>query len=167
MDGLKQRHIIAKNIKQILLVLLELCVVVGLLTYISCKQFPTEDWVELLERIGIFYAIYQIAVYSILSTLNDIKTDQYLALKTATTYAILACTCDGKEQYNCIINCIDKELAHNMHNDLRVRNFYKNLKNYIESKDINAIEAMRVWAEHCMEESKLQWRFWFLLRIFK
>lgn len=167
MSEIKQRHIIAKTIKQIFLVFLELFVVVGVLTYVSNKHFPTANWIELLERIGVFYGIYQIAVYIILSTVNDIKADEYLALKTAISYAIWMCEGCTEEQHNMIIASIDKELENNMHNDLEVRNAYIALKNYIQTKDVHAMEFMKIHAEHCGELCKLQWRFSFLLRLVK
>lgn len=167
MSSIKKRHIIMKKIKQMMLIFFELSIVVGVLTKISCEQFPTENWIELLERIGVFYGIYQMIVYIILSTLNDVKVDEYLALRTAASNAILVCTWENEKHYDDIISRIDRELEHDMLNDLNIREAYSDLKEYIKTKDINAIEAIKIWAEHGMEASKLQWRFSFILRIFK
>ena len=167
MSEIKQRHIVTKTLWQIFIVFIELLIVVGISTYISNKFYPTQIWIELIERIGIFYGIYQIVVYIILSTMNDIKVDEYLALKTAISYAMWMNEGCTEEQYKTIIDGIDKELETNMHNGIDVRNSYIALKNCIQTKDIHTMEFMKIHAEHCAEMCKLQWRFSFLLRLLK
>ena len=167
MSEIKQRHIVTKALGQIFVVFIELLIVVGIATYISNKCLPMQNWIELIERIGIFYGIYQIAVYIILSTINDIKADEYLALKTAISYAMWMNEGCTEEQYKKIVDGIGKGLENNMHNDIDVRNSYVALKNCIQAKDIHAMELMKIHAEHCAEMSKLQWRFSFLLRLLK
>lgn len=167
MSEIKQRHIMVKTSWQIFIVFIELFMVVGITTYISNKFYPSQDWIELMERIGIFYGIYQIIVYIILSTINDIKADEYLALKTAVSYAI--CISEGctEEQYKMVVDGIDEQLENDMFNDLNVRNYYIALKDCIQIKDVNSMKLMKIYAEHCAETSKLQWKFSFLLRLLK
>ena len=167
MNEIKQRHIITKTLWQIFLVFIELLIVVGITTYISNKFYPSENWIELIERIGIFYGVYQIIVYVILSTVNDIKTDEYLALKNNASIALKACEYKDEEWKNIIKTQIDSQLKNSMLNDLLVRKNYEGLKKCIDTNTIKNIEYMIIWADHCAEESKLQWKFSFLLRLVK
>ena len=167
MSEIKQRHIATKSLWQIFLVFIELLVVVGITTYTSNKFYPSENWIELIERIGIFYGIYQIAVYIILSTINDVKSDEYLALKNNASIALKACEYNDEEWKNIIKAQIDSQLKNSMLNDLLVRKNYSVLKTCIDTNTTKNIEYMIIWAEHCAEMSKLQWRFSFLLRLLK
>ncbi len=124
MSEIKQRHIATKSLWQIFLVFIELLVVVGITTYISNKFYPSENWIELIERIGIFYGMYQIAVYIILSTINDIKSDEYLALKNNASIALKACEYNDEKWKNIIKSQIDSQLKNSMLNDLLVRKNY-------------------------------------------
>lgn len=167
MSKIKQRHIILKTIAQIFWIALEIFIVVGSLAFVSNKQFPTENWVELLERIGIFYGVYQIAVYIILSTVNDIKADEYLALKNTASLALKACEYNDDTWKGITKNQINEQLKNSMFNDLLVRKNYNVLEKCIDTNTIKNIEYMIIWADHCSEESKLQWKFSFLLRLIK
>lgn len=167
MSGIKQRHIVTKTLWQIFIVFIELLIVVGISTYISNKFYPTQNWIELIERIGIFYGIYQIFVYIILSTINDVKADEYLALKNNASIALKACEYNDEEWKNIIKTQIDNQLNNSMLNDLLVRKNYEGLKTCIETDTRKNIEYMIIWAEHCAEMCKLQWRFSFLLRLLK
>ena len=167
MSEIKQRHIVIKTIWQIFIVFIELLIVVGIITYISNKFYPSENWVELIERIGIFYGIYQIFVYIILSTINDVKADEYLALKNNASIALKACEYKDKEWKNIIKTQIDIQLKNSMLNDMLVRKNYSVLKTCIDTDTIKNIEYMIIWADHYAEESKLQWKFSFLLRLVK
>ena len=79
MSNIKRIHIITKTIWQVFLMLLEITVIVGGLTWLSSLIWTIESGLDVLERIGLFYGFYQISTYIILSTLNDIKADEYLA----------------------------------------------------------------------------------------
>ncbi len=167
MSEIKQRHVVAKTLWQIFLVFIELLIAVGITTYISNKFYPSENWIELIERIGVFYGIYQIVVYIILSTINDVKADEYLALKNNASIALKACEYNDEEWKNIIKAQIDKQLNNSILNDLLVRQNYSVLKTCIDTNTTKNIEYMIIWAEHCAEMSKLQWRFSFLLRVLK
>ena len=54
-----------------------------------------------------------------------------------------------------------------MFNDLLVRKNYGALKQWIDLNAVKNIEFILIWAEHCAEECKLQWKYSYLLRIIK
>ena len=71
---------ITKRLFQIFLYLLEVLGISCLLTIITNQYWPTENFIDFIERMTIFYTLYQIIIYGILQQLNDIKKDEYLAL---------------------------------------------------------------------------------------
>ena len=167
MSNIKRIHIITKTIWQVFLMLLETTVIVGGLTWLSSLIWTIESGLDVLERIGLFYGFYQISTYIILSILNDIKVDEYLALKNNASIALKACEYNDNEWKVIIKKQIDKQLDSGTFNDMLVRKNYGVLKQCIDTNTIKNIEYMIVWADHCAEASKLQWRFSYLLRIFK
>ena len=152
MSQIKKKHIRSKTIWQIFMMFLEIAVIVGGLTLGSSLLWEFESGLDILERVGLFYGFYQILTYIILSNLNDIKADEFLALKNTAYIA--------KDQ-------IDKQLDSCVFNDMLVRKNYGVLKQCIDENAIKNIEYMIIWAEHCAEESQLLWRFSFLLRLVK
>lgn len=167
MSNIKRIHIITKTIWQVFLMLLEITVIVGGLTWLSSLIWTIESGLDVLERIGLFYGFYQISTYIILSTLNDIKADEYLALKNNASIALKACEYNDNEWKEIIKKQIDKQLDSGTFNDMLVRKNYGVLKQCIDTNTIKNIEYMIVWVDHCAEASKLQWRFSYLLRIVK
>lgn len=149
------------------LMLLEIAVIVGGLTFLSSLIWSIENGLDILERIGLFYGFYQIATYIILSTWNDIKADEYLALKNIASFALKACENNDNEWKDIIKDQINKQLDGGTFSDTVVRDNYDTLKLCINTNTIKNIEYMIIWAENCAEESKLQWKFSFLLRLFK
>lgn len=167
MSKIKKVHVITKTIWQVFLIFFEISVIVGGLTWLSSYVWEYQNGLDVLERIGLFYGFYQISTYIILSTLNDIKADEYLALKNNASIALKACEYNDNEWKEIIKKQIDHQLDSSTFNDTLVRKNYGVLKQCIDTNTIKNIEYMLVWAEHCVEESKLQWRFSYLLRIFK
>ncbi len=167
MNKIRKIHVVTKTLWQMFLMLLEIAVIVGGLTFLSSLFWKVENGLDILERIGLFYSFYQIAAYIILSTWNDIKADEYLALKNVASIALKACEHKDNEWKNIAIKQIDKQLDSGTFNDTIVRDNYNTLKLCIDTNTIKNIEYMIIWAEHCADESKLQWKFSFLLRIFK
>ena len=91
MRQIKKKHIRSKTIWQMFLVFLEIAVIVGGLTWGSSLLWEFESGLDILERVGLFYGFYQILTYIILSNLNDIKADEFLALKNTASIALKAC----------------------------------------------------------------------------
>ena len=114
-----------------------------------------------------FYGFYQILTYIILSNLNDIKADEFLALKNTASIALKACEYNDELWKGIAKDQIDKQLDSGVFNDMLVRKNYGVLKQCIDENAIKNIEYMIIWAEHCAEESQLLWRFSFLLRLVK
>ena len=167
MSQIKKKHIRSKTIWQIFLMFLEIVVIVGGLTWGSSLLWQIESGLDVLERIGLFYGFYQILTYIILSNLNDIKADEFLALKNTASIALKACEYSDEIWKNIAKDQIDKQLDSGVFNDVLVRQNYGVLKQCIEENAIKNIEYMIIWAEHCADESQLLWRFSFLLRLVK
>lgn len=167
MSQIKKKHIRSKTILQIFLMFLEIAVIVGGLTWVSSLLWQVESGLDVLERIGLFYGFYQILTYIILSNLNVIKADEFLALKNTAAIALKACEYNDEIWKNIAKEQIDKQLDNGVFNDVLVRQNYGILKQCIEENAIKNIEYMIIWAEHCAEESQLLWRFSFLLRLVK
>ena len=157
MSQIKKKHIRSKTIWQIFMMFLEIAVIVGGLTL----------GLDILERVGLFYGFYQILTYIILSNLNDIKADEFLALKNTASIALKACEYNDEAWKDIAKDQIDKQLDSGVFNDMLVRKNYGVLKQCIDENAIKNIEYMIIWAEHCAEESQLLWRFSFLLRLVK
>lgn len=167
MSKIKKKHIQSKTIWQIFLMSLEIAVIVGGLTWGSSLLWDFESGLDVLERVGLFYGFYQILTYIILSNLNDIKADEFLALKNTASIALKACEYNDEAWKDIAKDQIDKQLASGVFNDMLVRKNYGVLKRCIDENALKNIEYMIIWAEHCAEESQLLWRFSFLLRLVK
>ena len=167
MSQIKRKHIRSKTIWQIFLMFLEIAVIVGGLTWGSSLFWEFESGLDILERVGLFYGFYQILTYIILSNLNDIKADEFLALKNTASIALKACEYNDEAWKDIAKDQIDKQLDSGIFNDMLVRKNYGVLKQCIDENAIKNIEYLIIWAEHCAEESQLLWRFSFLLRLVK
>lgn len=167
MSQIKKKHIRSKTIWQIFMMFLEIVVIVGGLTWSSSVLWEFESGLDILERVGLFYGFYQILTYIILSNLNDIKADEFLALRNTASIALKACEYNDEAWKDIAKDQIDKQLDSCVFNDMLVRKNYGVLKQCIDENAIKNIEYMIIWAEHCAEESQLLWRFSFLLRLVK
>ena len=167
MSQIKKKHIWSKTIWQIFLMFIEIAVIVGGLTFGRSLLWEFESGMDILERVGLFYGFYQILTYIILSNLNDIKADEFLALKNTASIALKACEYNDEAWKDIAKDQIDKHLDSGVFNDMLVRKNYGVLKQCIDENAIKNIEYMIIWAEHCAEESQLLWRFSFLLRLVK
>ena len=167
MSQIKKKHIRSKTMWQIFLMFLEIAVIVGGLTWGSSLLWEVKSWLDVLERVGLFYGFYQILTFIILSNLNDIKADEFLALKNTASIALKACEYNDEIWKGIAKDKIDKQLDSGVFNDMLVRKNYGVLKQCIDENAVKNIEYMIIWAEHCAEESQLLWRFSFLLRLIK
>ncbi len=167
MSQIKKNHVRSKTIWQIFLMFLEISVIVGGLTWGSSLLWDVESGLDVLERVGLFYGFYQILTYIILSNLNDIKADEFLALKNTASIALKACEYNDETWKDIAKDQIYKQLDNGVFNDMLVRQNYGVLKQCIDENAVKNIEYMVIWAEHCAEESQLLWKFSFLLRLVK
>lgn len=167
MSQIKKKHVRSKTIWQIFLMFLEISVIVGGLTWGSSLLWDVESGLDVLERVGLFYGFYQILTYIILSNLNDIKVDEFLALKNTASIALKACEYNDETWKDIAKDQIYKQLDNGVFNDMLVRQNYGVLKQCIDENAVKNMEYMVIWAEHCAEESQLLWKFSFLLRLVK
>jgi len=164
---MKRIYIITKSLWQIFLVFIEVFGVTSLLVYTSQFLRPAQDGFDILERYISFIAAYEILVYIILTFLNDIRRDSLLALKTAFEQALFYCETGSDFAKGNLVDNIAKQLDSGIFNPLDVRKEYKNLLQYIEAKNELAIKYALLIINHNYEMCDLQWKFTFLLRLFK
>ena len=140
---IKKVYLITKTIFQVFLYLFEVVGISFLLTSLSNKIWPTNNFMDYLERMTIFYAFYQIIIYGILQQLNDIKKDQYLALLSMYKYINLYIDSKNNNILNDIKRIIEKQLSSDMFNDNEIRAEYIDIKTIItdnKSFDQNSIQ---------------------------
>ena len=167
---LKKRYLITKTIFQIFLYLFEVVGISYLLTSLSNKIWPTNNFMDYLERMTIFYTFYQIIIYGILQQLNDIKKDQYLALLSMYKYINLYIDSNDNNILNDIKKIIEKQLSSDIFNDNEIRAEYIDIKTIItdnKSFDQNRIQIKIIKYEHCYEEVTLNWKYSILTRLIK
>lgn len=167
--NITKKHIFTKTLFQIFLYSLEIMLIAGLLTFLSYKIVNNDEanLIDILERFSMFYGIYQIIIFIIFNNLNDIQVDEYLALYSTCELAILACESNDDRLINQVNENIQKQLDGIVFNDIEVRNIYNKIPNYIKDSDVNQLKYLSIYSNHKAELSKLNWRFSFLLRIFK
>lgn len=166
----KKYHIFTKALFQIFLYGLEIVVLCGIATFVSIKLFDAENTMttmEILERFALFYGFYQLIVFLILTNLNDIQADEYLALKNTAELASLALESQSTQLAQQVRVLIDEQLGNAVFNDMTVRKSYGNIVACLDQNNLVGIKQISIWASHCSEMATLNWRFSFLLRIFK
>ena len=167
---IKKHHIFAKTVFQICLYSLEIGVLCGGATFVSVMLFDTDNTIttiEIMERFALFYGFYQLIVFLILTNLNDIWADEYLALKNAAELASLSLESQSTQLEQQVRLLIDKQLESVVFNDIVVRKQYGNIVDCLDQNNTVGIKQISIWASHCSEMATLNWRFSFLLRIFK
>ncbi len=167
MNKVEKHHIIIKTIWQVFVLFVEIGLIAGGLTWGSYYFLQFESVVDVIERFLLFYGVYQLLAFIILSNINDIKADEYLALMTNASLAAKACEYNDGNTKKTIYRIIDKQLDSGMFNDCDVRDKYRQLKQLVDSNNIRGIEYMIIWANHCCEATKLQWKYSFILRLLK
>lgn len=121
----------------------------------------------MMERFALFYGFYQLIVFLILTNLNDIQTDEYLALKNTAELASLSLEFQSTQLKQRVRSLVDTQLNSDVFNDTNVRKSYKDIVTYLAQNNLVEIKQISIWASHCSELATLSWRFSFLLRIFK
>lgn len=121
----------------------------------------------MMERFALFYGFYQLIVFLILTNLNDIQADEYLALKNTAELASLSLESQSTQLKQRVRALVDKQLESDVFNDTNVRKSYKNIVAYLAQNNLVGIKQISIWASHCSELATLSWKFSFLLRIFK
>ena len=167
---LKNINLIIKYIFQLILYLTETLGISMLCTMIFNKIVPIDNSFDFLERVTIFYALYQIIIYNILCQINDIKRDEYLALHTMYKLTKLYIETGNLEIKNDISSKLQYQLKSTTFNDNIIRTEYFNIKNMVEKphrKYIDTIDYKLIYCEHWMEEAVLNWKYSIILRLCK
>lgn len=167
---IKKYYILTKTVFQICLYGLEIGVFCGGATFMSIMPFDTGNaitTIEIMERFALFYGFYQLIVFLILTNLNDIQADEYLALKNTAELASLSLESQSTQLEQQVRSLVDKQLESDVFNDTNVRKSYSNIVTCLAQNNLVGIKQITIWASHCSELATLNWRFSFLLRIFK
>lgn len=164
---LKRSDIIIKTIWQILLYVIEVGGASAALTFLSNYLEPISSTMSLVERMMLSYSIYQILVVVILTNLNDIKKDSYLAWITILKLCLIYVNDPNEELKNTILKYINYQLDNGTFNNLEIRKGYQNLKENLDVLNETQVDTEIVIAEHNYETVTLNWRFSFILRLFK
>ena len=161
---MKKSHIITKTLFQIFLYLIELLSVSLFITYLTDLLDPITSRIIFLERMILAYTIYQILVIVILTNLNDIQKDSWLAWITTLKLTLLYIeTGDQKVEMNLSKN-LEHQLNNSTFNSLFFKKAYENLQQNLESLDETTIKLQLIIAEQQFELQSLNWKFSFILR---
>lgn len=167
---MKKIYLYTKRIFQIFVYLVETLGISCILTYITNIYLPAKDIFENIERITVYYTLYQIIIYNILQQLNDIKKDEYLAILTMYKYVQIYYNDKRKEIKEELYYLINKELDVGIFNDNSIREEYKEIKNALDNNlsiDTTLLETKILRYEHLSEEAILNWKYSLLLRVLK
>lgn len=164
---MKKRYIVTKILWQIFLYLFEVIGISIIFTYLTTFMIPIELAFDFFERVLMCYTVYQILVLIILTNLNDIEKDSCLAYITNLKKCLLYI--ENKEEYikQDILKNIDYQLDNSTLNDNKFRDSYILIKNNIDKLTVTSINMELIEAEHIYEMVSLNWRFSFILRLFK
>lgn len=167
---MKKIYLYTKRIFQIFVYLVKTLGISCILTYITNIYLPAKDIFENIERITVYYTLYQIIIYNILQQLNDIKKDEYLAVLTMYKYVQIYYNDKRKEIKEELYYLINKELDVGIFNDNSIREEYKEIKNALDNNlsiDTTLLETKILRYEHLSEEAILNWKYSLLLRVLK
>lgn len=167
---LKKHYLITKKIFQIILYLTEMIGVSYLLTKVTNIYLPTENFIDFIERMTIFFTFYQIIIFGILQQLNDMKKDEYLAILTMYKYVELYNSDKREDIAEDIKKLIHKQLDSSMLNDNDIRNEYLEIKKVFDNNQIfddTLIKIKIIKYEDFCEEATLNWKYSILTRLFK
>lgn len=164
---LKRKHLFTKSLWQIFLYLFELLSVSFGITYLTDYIEPISSYMTFIERMLMAYSIYQILVVVILTNLNDIKKDSYLAWLTVLKMSLLYVDTKEEKIKECIIKMINYQLERGTFNSNEFRKAYFKLRDNLDSLNRTYVEIEIIIAEEQYEVVTLNWRFSFILRKFK
>lgn len=169
-NTLKWFHVITKTIVHCLLGTIEYIGIPFLLACLS-TSFPLSPAVILcgfgLSWIAFCFTIYEVIIVGVRKMQIDIRKDALLALKTAYERAALYCETGNQDIYRNLTSKIDQVLDNGILNQLDVVQSYKNLKLYMDSKNIVGIKYEIINIQHSIEADNLLWNYTLFLRLFK
>lgn len=151
----------------LLIYLLEILFVSGVLTALMEQWQPSETLYETFEKFFLSYAAYQLVVFIVLNTLDDIKKDSTLMLRNLLKLCILYKETGNLQLKKIILDKIDEQFSENALNDDRVERLLKDVREHIDDIDPVYLQAELLGRENDYEYYQLQWRLSFILRICK
>lgn len=161
---------VTKVIWQITLYAIELISISLLLTYLTTLIQKCDSAWCFIERALLCYSFYQIIVVIILNNLNDIEKDACLAYMTNLKKLLLYANTRNDYIKKNIEKNIKYQLERKTINNNKYKKAYIMLEkslNNIDKMDRSYIEMELIHAEHIYEFCSLNWRYSFLLRLFK
>ena len=169
-NTLKWFHVITKTIVHCLLGTIEYIGIPFLLACLSTFISPISSGNTLwlwIERIAFCFTIYEVIIVGVRKMQIDIRKDALLALKTAYERAALYCETGNQDIYRNLTSKIDQVLDNGILNQLDVVQSYKNLKLYMDSKNIVGIKYEIINIQHSIEADNLLWNYTLFLRLSK
>jgi len=164
---LNKGHIVTKTIWHCFLIVFELGVVAFAFYRFSNCLVPCSDWIEIVERLLMGTAIYEVLVILILTSINDTRRDALLALRTAYEMAELYCETKDIRIKEHLEKQIEHQLDTGMLNPIAIREKYQALTILLETDDAVAIRIQTILVNHSFEAADLRWRFSLLVQLFK
>lgn len=164
---MKKKYFITKTMTQIFLYIIEVVGISILLAYISTFLKDYTTLYDFIERCILFYTIYQILIVVILTNINDIQKDLTLAYITNLKKLLLYKETKNENIKENILKNINYQLDHGTFNDDSVLKSYKLIKEDIDKVNDDYIKLKLIESEHNYELNSLNWKFSFLLRMFK
>ena len=165
-----KNNFITKTIWQIFLYAFELISISLLFTWLSTFVANCNSIWELIERFIACYTIYQLLIIIVLNNINDIAKDSCLAYISNLKMIDLYLEIKDKNMKKELLKNIDHQLDSGTINNNKYRESYKRLKERINNSKFenkSYIKYELIKAEHNYEFISLQWRYSFLLRLFK
>ena len=153
-NTLKWFHVITKTIVHCILGTIEYIGIPFLLACLSTFISPISSGNEVI-------------IVGVRKMQIDIRKDALLALKTAYERAALYCETGNQDIYRNLTSKIDQVLDNGILNQLDVVQSYKNLKLYMDSKNIVGIKYEIINIQHSIEADNLLWNYTLFLRLFK
>lgn len=156
-----------KSIIQIFVYLFEIIFITSILVCLTSILEPCNTIWSYVERYILCYGLYQFIIFIILSNINDVKKDSYLALLSCYKLCDLYLENNSKLLLEKINTIIEAQLEKSTLNYKKINNEYEELREIITTKNIDALKVKMIFCEHSYEESNLNWKYSILLRLIK
>ena len=164
----KQRlYDLTKTIWQIFLYCIEIFIIAGGLTWLSCYLYEVSSKFEIIERFMLFYGVYQLFIFIIFNNINDMERDRCIAWEKLLKLCLEYQKTKDEKLYNDIMYNINYQLKSDTANNKEYRCAYENLKDNLKIMKESQLCLELINAEHIEKLRSLQWRFSIILRLVK
>lgn len=131
------------------------------------KLQPSTNYYEVVEKFFLSYGAYQLLVFVILSTLDDIKKDSTLLMISLLKLCLIYKETENENLKVAIFQQIDFQTNAIVMNDSETVAKLDYIKCNLDSLDTSTIQFELLMKEHDLEYYQLQWRLSFFLRFLK